>query len=671
MCQILQVEPKLAAYFSLCYFDLSDSKKDTTPFYKPGWKPVTNFTDDKNTHQLYKFCPAPWRYTEPTSMNVHLLPYGGDGYVAKLGYDAETALKVKQSLEQNHWIDDKSAVVLIEFVVFEPANLLLSNAMIVLEKFATGMRTKRIDVVLQYIFPSSGSTLRRFYQVCILLWSIIILVLVILETVRVFSQGCAYFKRFFNWISFLQLLSSSCAMLLVFLKENGLRNFLQQIRDDPFGSWSAFELVKWTNIEEIVLSITVVITTIKCLKLIQINRHIHIMRWSLQAAYRYLCSFSVIVLILALAFAELGMLLFGSNDEEYATLYYSLSTVLQMAIGIGKLRSKLGGGSSESQMIAPIFLMACMLSMTIVFTDTFIAILDEAYHQANSQEYPGEELGVFMKKYLKDGIKRTLRKPQVRKSFQASVRRKSSAPQFPLREIHPRYMYGTVQQTYKTEYPEAVSLLGYGSSCTKEDHDIEASEMRNDIQTNIEEIGRNISQFLSREIQPKSGDAAFQQQKRARLAETESLLSYQSLSEQEYAERATGINDACNNDVFTNTRTSRLKFPPTKEDLLLNDIKEAMENARLELAQYVWNNGNEYAMSRSSSSFSSSDNGFKEWEDSTSMLSLFGHYQSDDYNNQSSKFVSGRPVENEGNITLNVLRRHGHTYIEMSPESYV
>ena len=575
----------LSKHFNQCLADLSDSNKDTTPFYKPGWKPVTNFTDDKNPHQLYQFCPAPWRYTEPTSMNVHLLPYGGDGYVAKLGYDAETALKVKRSLEQSHWIDEKSAVVLVEFVVFEPANLLLSDVMMVAQKFATGTRTKKIDVVLQYIFPSSGSTFRRFYQVCILLWSIITLMLVILEIVKVLNQGCAYFKRFFNWISFLQLLSSSCAMLLVFLKENGLRHFLQQIRDDPFGSWSAFELVKWTSIEEVVLSITVVITTIKCLKLIQINRHVHVMKWTLEEAYRYLCSFYVIVLILFLAFAHFGKLLFGSKDEEYATLYSSFRTVLQVATGIGKLRSKLGGGSSESQMIAPIFLTACMITMTIVFTDTFIAILNEAYRQASSQEHPGEELGVYMKKCLKVRIRRALRKLQCRKFCQASFPRKSSAPQFPVSEIHPRGMYGAVQQRNGDKYPEIVSIPDYSRTN-------QVSEIRDDIQTSIKEVGKNISQFLSRDIQPKNEDAVMQQQKRARLAETESLLSYESRSEQEFVGRAISINDECNNDEITNTETSRLKFPSTKEDLLLNDAKEAMGNARLELAQYLWNKTN-------------------------------------------------------------------------------
>ena len=565
-------------------------------------------------------------------MNVHLLPYGGDGYVAKLGYDAETALKVKQSLEQNHWIDDKSAVVLVEFVVFEPAELLLSDVMMMVQKFATGMRTKKIDAVLQYIFPSSGSTLRSFYQVCILLWSIIILVLVILEIVKVFNHGCEYFKRFFNWISFLQLLSSSFAMLLVFLKENGLRNFLRQIRNDPFGSWSAFELVKWTNIEEVVLSFTVVITTIKCLKLIQFNRHIHVMKWTLEAAYRYLCSFSVIVLILSLAFAHFGTLMFGSKDEEYATLYSSLSTVLQMAIGIGKLRSKLGGGSSESQMIAPIFLMACMISMTIIFTDTFIAILDEAYHQASSQVHPGEELAVYMKERLKNRIKRSERKSLFRKSVKNLVRRKSSAR------------------------AEAESLLGCESSCARVE--MQTTQMNDAIQRTINVVGSKPSQFLEREIQSKSKDAVIQQTE----TETESPLSHESLSEQGDAKIQTthGKTNDRNievvgtiEDEFSNANVPLSKFPRTEEDLLLWDVKEAMENARSEFTKYLCKNDHEYGVSCSS------------------LLPRDSRCQPEEDSNQTSKYVSGRLEENQGKITLNVLRRHGHTYFEISQESYV
>ena len=603
----------LRTHFKRCLSDLSDSNKDTTPFYNPGWIPVKMSTSEKNTLKRYKFCPEPWRYAESISMNKHLLPYGGGGYIAKLGYNSDTALKVKQNIEQKHWIDDKSAVLSVEFVVFEPANLLLSNVMILFEKLVTGMRRKRIDVVPEYIFPPSGSPLREFYRMCILLWSIVILVLLIFEVVRIIRQGCRYFKKFFNWISLLQLLSSSCAVLMVLLKENGLRNFLRQIRDDPFGSWNAYDLVKWSSTGEVILSVTVVMTTIKCLKLIQINRHIHVMKWTLEAAYRYLCSFSIIILILALGFAHLGALLFGSEDEEYATLYNSLRTVLQMAIGIGKLRSKLGG-DSELQLLAPIFLMACMLSLTIVFTDTFIAILDEAYHQGSGREHPGEELGEYMKQCVINGIKQSVRRRLFKKSFQSTIHRKSLTEQF---SIQPRNIDAAIQETNVAKLAETESLLSCEGSSVN--IDLQTTQRKATTHSDLEDIETNVS---------------------------------------------CAICDKLNEDgSVTDDNESRLKIPLTEEDLLLCDVRDAMENARTELSQYLCKSPKEYVSSRSS--LSSCDESFDEWGGSTSILSLLDCCEPDYFNNQRSKYVCGSPHKSQGNVTLNVLRRHGHTYIEV------
>ena len=543
------------------------------------------------------FCSEHWQYAKSKlSIGKHLLPYTDGGYIAKLGYDVDAALKVKQSIEYNHWIDEKSAVVLIEFVVFEPANLLLSNVMIVYEKLVTGMRRKRIDVVPEYIFPSSGSSLRDFYRLCILLWSTIILLLVILEVVKIFNHGCGYFKTFFNWISFLQLSSSSCAVLLVFLKDNGLRDFLQTIRDDPFGSWSAYELIKWGSIAEVILSVTVVITTIKCLKLIQFNRHIHVMKWTLEAAYRYLCSYSCIILILSLAFANLGTLLFGSKDEEYATLYNSFGSVLKMAIGIGKMRSKLGGGS-QLQLFAPIFLMACMLSMTIIFTDTFIAILNEAYYEASGREHPGEELGVYMKQRFNDVIKRRSRKPSFRKSFQSSIRRKSTSPQFPRCEIQRWNVYDEAQLA------ETESLLSYEMSQGEGHVDLKSLES-------------NILQDPKRKIQTRNEDHLLQWTKTTE----HDVFTYEGFGEQDVIDiqsvhkkdtdgnvKANGVKmpDVIYSETimagFSNDESSCLKIPPTEEEILLDDVKKAMENSWLELSKYTCKDGEEYAISASSS----------------------------------------------------------------------
>ena len=618
-CKVFEVEPVLRTHFNQCLSDFSHSKKDTTPYYEPGWKPAIA----GNSHEHGDFCPEPWHYEEPFSVSESFLPYGGGGYVAKLGYDAATALMVKEGLEGNNWIDEKSVAVVVEFVVFEPANLLLSDVMLLLEKFPSGMRRTRIDVTPEYIFPSSGSAVRTFYRVSILLWFITILVLLFIEIVRCFKQGRTYFKSFFSWVSMLQILSSFCAVLIVFVKENNLIAFLQRIRENPFGDWSAIELVVWSSFQEVILSVAVVTTTINCLKLIQINRHVQVMKWTLQSAYRYLCSFAVVITMLALAFAQLGTLLFGSADEEYATLYYALRTVLKMAIGIGKIQfSKMNSGG-ESEFFAPIFLMACMLSMTIIFVNTFIAILDDAFHQASGREYSSEELGAYMKSCLINRIKKTnsnSAKKVFRKSpFRRSIRRKYSILP-PKREVQRTKEHSFVLQKERAKLAESESL----SSCESLSFHEEFQSMANTQATQTSSIDRN-TKYTGIEVLNANC---------AEESESESLK---------------------NKEFY-------FKTPPIEEEHL-SDVAKIMETVRSDFTRSLWEDEEWY---NSRSSFSSCHDSFEELDKSAAVL-FSGAYKQEVSSNKTWSYV--RSTEKRGQTVYHTMTRESYT--EVLSERYV
>lgn len=613
------MEPVLRTHFNQCLPAFSSSNKDTTPYYQPGWKPIKTLAGVPDHFQ--DSCPEPWYYEGPTSVSEVFLPYGGGGYIAKLGYDSFTALRVKQSIEKHGWIDDKSAVVIVEFVVFEPANLLLSNIMLMLEKYDSGMRKTSIHVIPELLFPTSGSAVQTFYRVCILLWLIIILVLLVIEIVRCFKRGRAYFKSFFSWVTMLEILSSFCAILIVFVKENSLKAFLQRIRDNPFGDWIAYQFFAWSSFQEVILSITVVTTTINCLKLIQINRHVHVMKWTLQSACRYLCSFAIVIIMLVLAFAQLGTLLFGAGNGEYATLYYSLRTVLKMGIGIGKIQFSKMNGSIESEVFAPIFLIGCMLSMTIIFANTFIAILDDAFHEASGREYPGDELGAYLKSYLVNRVreKSTL---SFKRAFRKSAFRK------------------TIRRKYTVQPPKS-------------------------------------------KLQPTMEGHVAPQEERAKLAETESLLSYESLcpetdfeemlhiqttpasptNRKKENEKMEVFNASCDHAKMKATLTP----PLTDEDLLLSDIAKIMKTVRSDFTRCLWEDEEWY---NSRSSFSSSDDSFAELNKSASVLSLIQTYQKVAPHIQTWSYVRGM----ERNQSKSVRRTRGsytQSYTNVLAENYV
>ena len=578
------------AKFNRCLSDISGYNRDTA-HYNPRWKTLQNSTEIKSPRHLNRLCREPWRYKDSVlGMGEDLFSYGSGGYIAKLGYEADIALKVSKNMKQNLWIDDRSAIVSVEFVVFEPSSLLLSNVMLVYEKLTTGGKRKNIDVTSQYIFPSTGSSYRTFYLICILLWSIVVLFLAFLEFKEISKGGRKYFKSFFNWVSFLLLVSSLCSVIVIHLKENGLRDFLRRIRHDPFGSWSAFEVVKWTQVEDIAFSIPVVLTTVKSLKLVQFSHHVHVMKWTLKAASRYICSFSVILFILFTAFAQLGKLLFGSSEEEYATLYKSLSTVIQLAIGIGKLRS----GN-----LAHVFLMTCMLSITVIFTDAFIAMLNKEFHEARNREHQGKELGAVIKQCLHEWIER---KASRKKSFQSSIRENYSTAQF-LRHQFKRTKLNTTDKPgsgiiclQSVRHGQLESNVRYGEQGLSSDND---GCIR--IHRNCEDFTTPQVKLAKHNMQSVNDDTLGHDTKgfqgdylncRGSVMEVSDILipcgksTYGNLQYSEDSKlsisNATPVDSSKANDI----RYCEL-FHPAKEDTLLCEVKDAMENAHSELGKYL------------------------------------------------------------------------------------
>ena len=564
-CGVFQVQPFLRSKFKRCLSEFSQSNKDTTPYYKPGWHlPTTNTTN------LNKVCPEPWRYKEPGNIGEYLLPYGGGGYIADLGYDANSALKVKRALEQNSWIDDKTVAIIAEFMVFEPAHLLLSDTTIVLQRLLTGSTRQRLDLVPVYIFPSSGSPRYMFHRVSLLAWMITILALLCREIEKIVEQRSSYVRKFFNWVSMLQVTASIFAAGLVLLEDNSLRDFMKKIRENPLGSWMSYKLKLWSKFEVTVLSVVVVLTTIKCLKLIQLSRHVHVMKWTLQSAYRYVCSFSLIILFLALAFAHSGNLLFGASDEAHSTMYNSFGTVLKMSTGIGKLQfQKMSGGSAN--VLAPVFLFVCMLAMTITSTNTFIAILDEAFHQATSRKNPREELGDYMLNRFVSWVCRPSKIVRKTKSY-------------------------------------ACFNKGHAFKRTAQ----KACEIPQNRLENAPRIKEHTQSIII---------------KRARLAETESLLSCESIVSQNQREEIVSGHSAQeltkeaggkqNFDKASsprpkdktmngngNSRVSRTSSVAAEEEDLLLSIQETFREAKSELAQSLWANkprNTQNRLSRSSS----------------------------------------------------------------------
>lgn len=304
--------------------------------------------------------------------------YGGGGYLANLGYNSDSALHIIKNLEENQWIDDKTAAVLIECTLFEPSTSFYSFMRYLYERYPTGgvITSSTLKTVTVYLPQGSGSY-RSFYQACQVLLMLVILGVTIVEIAKAFRGGRTYFKRFWSWIDIVLIFVAASATGIMFYKEKCTRDYVRNVRANPFDNWSPDQIMFWSEVEDYLLSVVMFVVTIKSLRLIRFNPHIYQMRTTLRDSLTPLSSFSVLFFIVTMAFASFGWLFFGSRVLNYSTFPQSFRTLLQLVIG-GKssyYQLKFASGS----LLGLLFLFVYLITAMAILVNTFIAILNESY----------------------------------------------------------------------------------------------------------------------------------------------------------------------------------------------------------------------------------------------------------------------------------------------------
>lgn len=373
---------------------------------------MENYSKYNSEYDLLRLCPKPWRYNTSTELNT--LPYNGrhtfydgGGYVADLGYNLQTALRVVRNLESNDWIDQRTAVVLVEFTVFEPSTSLFSMAKFLYEVIPTG----RPETIARFntisIYGASDSKLGSVFLAFQIILLLLVAYFLILETIKIYRQTCSYFGLFWNWMNLLQLISTITTVAFFFFKENYVSSFVKNVHTNPFQTTSVDYVLFWSELEIAVLSLVIFILTVKFLRIIRFNRHVCQMVASLKLSTPHLVSYSVVFLVDMFAFALLGFLLFGNDLQSYRSVVASLGTLFQEFLG-GELH--FNEIKSANRILGPIYIFSFMLSTAFILINMFVAILNDSYgsvKELSGGRFTDADLGDFIKGYYLTRLKRS------------------------------------------------------------------------------------------------------------------------------------------------------------------------------------------------------------------------------------------------------------------------
>lgn len=430
-CVMEARHPDLAHQFHRCLSPYVDKIADSTPYNQPRWIPVDNTSQLLSVFELQDLCPKPWRYRTADNLSTLSLQglqsaYGGGGFVADLGYNARSALKVLDNLEKNTWINDLTAAVFIEFTIHQPASALFSVAKYLFERLPTGGYNTVAKITTLTLYASPDPAFKSFYQLCQLLLMLVILFFFFAEIGKMYRQRCLYFTQFWNWMELLQIFGAIAAIVMFFFKEMYTSEFVKRVQANPFETSSTDYIVLWSDLEIYLLAFVIFIVTMKFLRLIKFNRHICQMIATIQKSIGHLLSFFFVFVGIILAYTQLGVLVFGGSVPAYSSFFQAMRSVCQMILGGETHFHEL---KATSRIVGPLFVFCYMLSMSMIMLNMFLAILNDSYEEVKDVQgdaFADAELGEFMKTYftrrvgyLRDEMigffKKMLRMTQIRK----------------------------------------------------------------------------------------------------------------------------------------------------------------------------------------------------------------------------------------------------------------
>ncbi|XP_066271637.1 polycystin-1-like protein 2 [Branchiostoma lanceolatum] len=367
-----------------CNVDYTQHNEEKRSF-QPGWQ-----LDSTINHTLINedLVESPWVYQNPNnglSTAAEMSSYDSGGYVAELSDSHEAALDAIEELEKSNWIDRYTRAIVVEFTLFNANVNFFSTLTYVVEFPNTGGGVSSMSIStyrLHYFIGSLGYIVMAF-DIIYVLWFLYKLKR---EVQIMIEEGRDYLKQPWNLVEVLNIVLSLFAFA-VFAAANVMsRNVLDQLkmtkgelRYVDFSEASFWNLVfLWS------ISILSFLNIMKFLHLVRFNPTISILAACIRQMSTEVMGFFAYFSIVFCAFAQLGRLLLGTQLSGYRTFVETGKSLFASVLGVFDFEEV------RETRLGPIFLLAFLLCLLLVFTNILVAIINDALVLMNELEAPEE-----------------------------------------------------------------------------------------------------------------------------------------------------------------------------------------------------------------------------------------------------------------------------------------
>jgi polycystin 2 len=323
--------------------------------------------------------------------------YPGGGFVQELGIAHEkNRLKLKE-LHENGWLNRGTRVVFIEFAFYNPNIQVIASTKLIVEALPTGVLQTSTNIRPMKLvkFTSASDYLLMIAEVLVMLQ---IVFFSYYGVVQLRKSGWKHFKFSF-WMLvdlIILVLGYTFSVLLIFWKSS-----MQQKRDEfsenvrKFVNFDAVSF--WHLVLVDFLGLFTFFVWIRILKFFNFNKTMLQFGRTLQKCAKDVAGFGLMFIIVFVAYAQLGLVLFGSELHDFRTFFNSVFTLLRTILGDFDYLAI----EETNRVLGPIYFISYVFIVFFVLLNMFLAIINETYTDVKSVDrsevFP---LGSFIKSLI-------------------------------------------------------------------------------------------------------------------------------------------------------------------------------------------------------------------------------------------------------------------------------
>ncbi|KAH8391541.1 hypothetical protein KR200_009436 [Drosophila serrata] len=380
-------------YFNSCYAAYSRSAEDKTNFQGISYRTMSFL----NTMPLWTV----------------LAFYRTGGYVVDLTYVKDENLAIITDLKNSHWLDRGSRLCLVEFNLFNDNTDIFQSIKLIAEIPPTGgvIPQAHFQTVKQHTFFTDRSMVMT---VVYIFWYIMVVYYTIYEITEIRKSGFKnYIFSIMNMLDCIILLLCYLALVYNIWHSLKVHSITTKAMTD-FNYISLDVLCFWNIIYVDMMAILAFLVWIKIFKFISFNKTLVQFTTTLKRCSKDLAGFSLMFGIVFLAYAQLGLLLFGTKHPDFRNFITSILTMIRMILGdfqynlIEQANRVLGPIYFLTYILLVFFILLVrfndwftffIILLIFLYQNMFLAIIMETYNTVKSEITQGSsQLGSYIYK---------------------------------------------------------------------------------------------------------------------------------------------------------------------------------------------------------------------------------------------------------------------------------